>query len=182
MKLVEKALGDVALFESTVFGDDRGFFFESYNEKVFNELVGYKVTFKQDNHSKSQKGVLRGLHYQLNSPQGKLVRVIKGSVFDVAVDLRRCSSTFGQWYGVTLSSENKNLIWVPPGFAHGFVVLEDETEVLYKATEFYAPKDEYSILYNDQDIGINWPKLDSEILLSAKDTNGLTFAAAPYFK
>jgi dTDP-4-dehydrorhamnose 3,5-epimerase len=163
-----------------VFGDDRGFFFESFNAQAFRELTGIETQFVQDNHSKSGCNVLRGLHYQIQQPQGKLVRVVAGEVYDVAVDLRRHSSHFGHWVGVYLSAENKRQFWVPPGFAHGFVVLSESAEFLYKTTDYYAPVYERSILWNDPDLGIEWP-IAGEPILSAKDQAGTRFKAAEVF-
>lgn len=175
-----QAIPDVILFEPKVFGDDRGFFFESFNQKSFEEAVGHPVTFVQDNHSGSSKGVLRGLHYQIQQPQGKLVRVTAGEVFDVAVDLRRNSPTFGQWVGAYLSAENKRQLWVPEGFAHGFVTLSERAEFLYKTTDYYAPAFERSIAWNDPALSIEWP-LDGTPLLSAKDQAAVTLANAEVF-
>ena len=171
MNATRLAIPDVVLFEPKVFGDDRGFFFESFNQNVFEEIVGRPVSFVQDNHSRSLKGVLRGLHYQIKQPQGKLVRVVQGEVFDVAVDLRKSSATFGQWVGVHLSGENKKQLWVPEGFAHGFVVLSECAEFLYKTTDYWAPEHERSLAWNDPDVGVVWP-LDGAPLLSAKDVAG----------
>lgn len=168
MKATPLAIPEVILFEPKVFGDDRGFFFESFNHARFEEAVGHAVRFVQDNHSKSTKGVLRGLHYQIQQPQGKLVRVTQGEVFDVAVDIRRSSPTFGKWVGAHLSAENKHQLWVPEGFAHGFVVLSETAEFLYKTTDYYAPAHERSLLWNDTDLAINWP-LSIEPRLSQKD-------------
>ncbi|MBD9633124.1 MULTISPECIES: dTDP-4-dehydrorhamnose 3,5-epimerase [Pseudomonadaceae] len=173
MKATRLAIPDVILLEPRVFGDERGFFFESFNHRQFEEVVGRSVKFVQDNHSKSAKGVLRGLHYQLSQAQGKLVRVTAGEVFDVAVDLRKSSPTFGKWVGERLSAENKLQMWVPEGFAHGFVVLSESAEFLYKTTDFYAPEHERCIAWNDPALGIQWP-LEQPPQLSAKD------AAAPY--
>lgn len=169
MKATRLAIPDVMLFEPKVFGDDRGFFFESFNHAQFEEAIGRKVSFAQDNHSKSAKNVLRGLHYQIQQPQGKLVRVIAGEVFDVAVDIRKSSPTFGKWVGETLTAENKKQLWVPEGFAHGFVTLSENAEFLYKATNYYAPQFERSILWSDPTIGIQWP-LTSSPILSGKDS------------
>ena len=171
MKIIQTEIPDVLIIEPQVFGDERGFFFESYNEKAFLEKAGISECFVQDNHSRSAKNVLRGLHYQIEQPQGKLVRVVQGSVFDVAVDLRRNSKTFGQWVGVHLSAENKQQLWVPPGFAHGFVVLSDYADFLYKTTDFYAPQHERCILWNDPEIGIAW-QIQGEPILSQKDKAG----------
>ena len=178
----EELLPGVFLFEPKVFEDSRGFFFESFNDRIFSEATGLKSQlFKQDNHSKSNKGVLRGLHYQVDQTQGKLVRVVSGSVFDVAVDIRKSSPTFGQWVGVELSHSNKRQLWIPEGFAHGFVTLEDNTEFLYKATDFYMPSAERSILYNDPEIGIEWPRVE-EFVLSEKDKMGVLLKDADLFE
>jgi dTDP-4-dehydrorhamnose 3,5-epimerase len=174
MKVSATVLPEVKLIEPKVFGDARGFFYESWNAREFAE-AGIEAGFVQDNHSRSGKGVLRGLHYQLNRPQGKLVRVIEGSVFDVAVDIRRGSSNFGKWAGIELSAENRRMLWVPPGFAHGFIVLSESCEFLYKATDYYAPQFERAILWNDPELAIAWP-LEGAPLLSAKD------ASAPCLK
>lgn len=174
MRLIQTSLKDVVILEPKVFGDERGFFLESYNEATF-EALGLPTRFVQDNHSGSRKGVLRGLHYQLKQPQGKLVRALRGEIFDVAVDLRRDSTQFGQWFGTVLSAENRRMLWVPPGFGHGFLVLTDFAEVAYKATEFYAPAFERSLLWNDPAIGIDWP-LDGEPTLSDKDKAGSILA------
>ena len=162
------AIPEVLILEPKVFGDDRGFFFESFNQRDFQQITGLDVEFVQDNHSKSSKGVLRGLHYQIQHPQGKLVRVTKGAVFDVAVDLRRSSPSFGKWVGVELSAENKKQLWVPPGFAHGFVVTSDSAEFLYKTTDYWYPEHECSLLWSDARVGIQWP-VDGEPQLAAKD-------------
>lgn len=180
MQIQTTAILDVLIIEPTVFGDDRGFFYESFNQKRFAELTGVTRNFVQDNHSKSAKGVLRGLHYQIQQPQGKLVRVTAGEVFDVVVDLRKSSPTFGQWVGVVLSAANKRQLWVPEGFAHGFMVTSDHAEFLYKTTDYWAPEFERSILWNDPAIGINWP-LDGEPLLSGKDKVGALLANADVF-
>jgi len=166
VRLLDTALPDVKIIEPTVFGDDRGFFLESWNAKAFAD-AGLDLTFVQDNHSRSAKGVLRGLHYQVVQPQGKLVRVIAGRAYDVAVDIRRSSPGFGRWVGVELSAENKRMLWVPPGFAHGFLALQDGTDFIYKCTEFYAPQHERSLLWSDPAIGIEWPISPS--VLSQKD-------------
>ncbi len=176
MKRIETSIPDVVLIEPKVFGDARGFFYESWNQRTLTEL-GIDVEFVQDNHSKSQRNVLRGLHYQLEHPQGKLVRVVAGEVWDVAVDLRRSSSTFGQSVGFALSAENKRLAWIPPGFAHGFCVTSDSAEFLYKTTDYWHPNDEYSLLWNDPALKINWP-LSGEPLLAAKDAAGKPLADA----
>jgi len=177
MNVIETNIPDVKIIEPSVFGDERGFFMETWNQKKFEELVTGKSTkFVQDNHSKSKKGILRGLHYQTKDTQGKLVRVISGEVFDVAVDIRKCSPTFGQWVGVYLSAENKRQLWVPEGFAHGFYVTSDEAEFVYKCTNYYNPAAELSIAWDDSDIGIVWPLRDNQKpLLSNKDeqANGL---------
>lgn len=171
MKIIQTEIPEVLIIEPQVFGDERGFFFESYNEKALLEKAGVSPHFVQDNHSRSAKNVLRGLHYQIEQSQGKLVRVVEGAVFDVAVDLRKSSETFGQWVGVHLSAENKQQLWIPAGFAHGFVVLSDYAEFLYKTTDFYAPQHERSILWNDPDIGIDW-QIEGEPILSGKDKAG----------
>lgn len=168
MKVIPSRIPEVLLIEPKVFGDDRGFFFESFNAKAFEQATGLQRTFVQDNHSKSTKNVLRGLHYQIQQPQGKLVRVIQGAVFDVAVDLRKSSLTFCQWVGVHLSAENKQQLWVPEGFAHGFVVLSETAEFLYKTTDYYAPEHEHSVLWSDPAFGITWPIPEAPIL-AAKD-------------
>jgi len=168
VKVIETPIKDVLIIEPKVFGDDRGFFLESWNDATFKEL-GLDWTFVQDNHSRSAKGVLRGLHYQNPNPQGKLVRVVAGSVFDVAVDIRKGSPTFGQWTGVHLSAANKRMFWVGPGLAHGFLSLEDNTDFLYKCTSIYSPKDEQALMWNDPQVGIEWPLDGIEPTLSAKD-------------
>jgi dTDP-4-dehydrorhamnose 3,5-epimerase len=180
VRIAREALGGVLVLEPKVFGDARGFFFESWNQRDFNALVGREVPFVQDNHSASGRGVLRGLHYQLPKPQGKLVRVISGEVFDVAVDLRRSSPTFGQWTGERLSAENRLMMWIPEGFAHGFVVLSDSSEFLYKATDFYAPENERTLLWNDPALGIEWP-CEGAPLLKPKDAAGRPLAAIETF-
>jgi dTDP-4-dehydrorhamnose 3,5-epimerase len=180
MNVIETEIPDVLLIEPTVFGDDRGFFFESYNYRTFSDKVRITASFVQDNHSRSAQGVLRGLHYQIQQPQGKLVRVVVGSIFDVAVDIRKSSPTFGQWVSCTLSADNKQQFWVPPGFAHGFLVLSDVAEVLYKTTSFYAPEYERSILWNDPDLAIAWP-LTTDPILSKKDAAGQRLQAAEVF-
>jgi len=180
MKATPLAIPEVILFEPKVFGDDRGFFFESFNHARFEEAVGHPVKFVQDNHSKSVKGVLRGLHYQIQQPQGKLVRVVQGAVFDVAVDIRKSSPTFGQWVGALLTGENKHQFWVPEGFAHGFVVLSDTAEFLYKTTDYYAPAHERSILWNDPDLAIDWTT-DVTPILSGKDQAAATLKSADLF-
>jgi len=177
MKATHLAIPDVVLLTPNIFGDDRGFFYESFNHKTFEEIIGRSVNFVQDNHSCSSRGVLRGLHYQVNTPQGKLVRVTRGEVFDVAVDLRRSSETFGRWVGAILSAENKQQLWVPEGFAHGFLVLSDAAEFLYKTTDYYSPADERCISWHDKDLGIDWPHL-ADAALSAKDAAGLSLKLA----
>lgn len=175
------AIPEVVLFEPKVFGDERGFFMESFNQAVFNKLTGLDVNFVQDNHSKSSQGVLRGLHYQLApKSQGKLVRAVRGAVFDVAVDIRKSSPTFGQWVGAELSEVNHQQLWVPPGFAHGFVVLSESAQFLYKTTDYYAPDLERSILWNDPDLAIEWPD-GIKPQLSPKDEQGRRFKDAEYF-
>ena len=181
MRIVKTTIPDLLILEPNVFGDDRGFFFESFNQQTFENLTGIKANFVQDNHSKSAANVLRGLHYQIEQAQGKLVRVTSGEVFDVAVDIRRQSATFGKWVGVLLSAENKRQMWIPPGFAHGFVVLKDNTEFLYKTTDYYAPQYERCIRWDDPAIGIQWPITQSPIL-SAKDQQGLPLSQAEVFK
>ncbi len=180
MNVIKTPLDGVLVIEPTVFGDQRGFFYESFNAQRFAEQTGVDVQFVQDNHSRSAKGVLRGLHYQIAQAQGKLVRVTTGAVFDVAVDLRKSSPTFGRWYGLELSAENKRQLWIPAGFAHGFVVTSDVAEFLYKTTDYYAPAHERSVIWNDPAIGIDWP-LDGEPLLSAKDKAGVPLAQAEVF-
>jgi len=182
MNIIQTNIPDVLVFEPKVFGDDRGFFYESFNKKVFEAAVGKQVDFVQDNHSKSSKNVLRGMHYQTEQVQGKLVRVTQGEVFDVAVDLRRSSPTFGQWVGQVLSAENKRMMWVPPCFAHGFLVLSDTAEFLYKTTDFYAPEHEQSLQWDDASVGIDWPLGGAMPALSTKDTKGLSLQDAPTFK
>ena len=181
MQVVQTAIPDVLILEPRVFGDDRGFFFESFNQKTFQKFTGIKANFVQDNHSKSAASVLRGLHYQIEQVQGKLVRVTAGEVFDVAVDIRRQSATFGKWVGVSLSAENKRQMWIPPGFAHGFVVLKDNTEFLYKTTDYYAPQYERCIRWDDPTIGIEWPITHAPIL-SDKDQLGLALSQAEVFE
>jgi dTDP-4-dehydrorhamnose 3,5-epimerase len=180
MKAVATSLEPVVVIEPAVFGDERGWFYESWNRERFNALVGRDVQFAQDNHSFSVRGILRGLHYQVRQPQGKLVRVIAGEVFDVAVDLRRSSPTFGQWTGQRLSAANRRMMWIPEGFAHGFVVLSESAEFLYKATDFYAPQHERTLLWNDPAIGIDW-QYDGTPLLKPKDAAGARLADAETF-
>ena len=182
MKVTPLSIPDVLLLESRVFEDERGFFFESYNQKIFNEAVGHPVTFVQDNHSRSVHGTLRCLHYQLPPhAQGKLVRVTKGEVFDVAVDIRRDSRTFGQWVGATISADNRCQMWIPAGFAHGFLVTSDVAEFQYKCTDFYAPAHEASIHWEDPELGIDWPMGDSQVLVSPKDGQAPSFRDAEHF-
>ncbi|WP_310196473.1 dTDP-4-dehydrorhamnose 3,5-epimerase [Pseudomonas hunanensis] len=180
MKATSLAIPEVILFEPKVFGDARGFFLESFNQKVFEEAVGRAVSFVQDNHSKSTRQVLRGLHYQISQPQGKLVRVVSGEVFDVAVDLRRSSPTFGQWVGAVLSEHNKHQLWVPEGFAHGFLVLSESAEFLYKTTDYYAPAHERCLAWDDPDVAIEWP-LEVAPTLSEKDQAGKSLRTAECF-
>ena len=180
MKATRLAIPDVVLIEPKVFGDARGFFFESFNQKAFNEATGTNHAFVQDNHSRSSQGVLRGLHYQIQQPQGKLVRVARGRVWDVAVDIRKSSPTFGQWVGAELSEDNQHQLWVPPGFAHGFVVLSESADFLYKTTDYYAPEHERCIAWNDPQLAIRWP-YEAEPRLSAKDALGVMLAQAEVF-
>ncbi|EKO3465768.1 dTDP-4-dehydrorhamnose 3,5-epimerase [Vibrio fluvialis] len=181
MKVIDTKIPDVKIIEPTVFGDERGFFMETWNQKRFEELVTSKsIKFVQDNHSKSKKGILRGLHYQTEHTQGKLVRVVSGEVFDVAVDLRKNSPTFGEWVGEFLSSDNKRQLWIPEGFAHGFYVTSEEAEFVYKCTNYYDPKSEVSIMWNDKELDINWP-ITSTPLLSDKDLSGVNFKKAKFF-
>jgi dTDP-4-dehydrorhamnose 3,5-epimerase len=180
MNCRETKIPEVLVLEPKVFGDERGFFLESYNQKSF-EALGLKRTFVQDNHSRSTRNVLRGMHYQLGQPQGKLIRVVSGSIWDVAVDVRRSSPTFGQWVAEELSAENRRIFWIPEGFAHGFIVTSDSAEVLYKATDFYAPAGERSLLWNDPELAIPWP-LNGEPLISQKDSAGLPLSQAELFE
>lgn len=180
MKVIPSTIPDVLILEPIVYGDERGFFFESYNEKVLAEVAGISAHFIQDNHSRSEKNVLRGLHYQIKQPQGKLVRVVAGEVFDVAVDIRKSSPTFGKWAGFKLSAENKRMAWIPPGFAHGFLVLSDYAEFLYKTTDYWAPEHERCIAWNDPDLDVLWP-LSCVPVLSAKDTQGARLSDAEVF-
>lgn len=180
MKAIPTAIPDVLIVEPAVFGDARGAFYESWNQRAFDALVGREVRFVQDNHSSSVKGVLRGMHYQVQSAQGKLVRVTEGEVFDVAVDLRRSSPTFGRWVGERLSAENHRMFWIPEGFAHGFLVLSERAQFLYKATDYYAPAHERSLLWNDPAVGIAWP-LEGEPILKPKDAAGAPLAQAETF-
>lgn len=181
MKVIATKIPDVLIIKPKVFGDERGFFFESFNKKTFEEMTGVTADFVQDNYSKSSRGVLRGLHYQIKQPQGKLVRVARGEVFDVAVDLRKSSPTFGQWVGEVLSADNKRQLWVPPGFAHGFVVLSDTAEFLYKTTDYYAPEHERCIKWNDAELAIDWYYTD-EPVVSEKDGSGKQFKDVDYFE
>ena len=180
MQATRLAIPDVVLIEPKVFGDARGFFYESFNQRASNEATGTDYQFVQDNHSRSSQGVLRGLHYQIQQAQGKLVRVVQGAVFDVAVDIRKSSPTFGQWVGAELSADNHRQLWVPPGFAHGFVVLSDTAEFLYKTTDYYAPQHERCIAWNDPALAIDW-QFAGEPRLSAKDAQGLSLAQAEVF-
>lgn len=175
MRVIPTDLPEVLILEPKVFGDARGFFMESYNARVFEDVTGLNPVFVQDNHSRSARGVLRGLHYQIRQPQGKLMRVVRGRAFDVAVDLRRSSPRFGQWTGVELSEVNHRMLWVPPGFAHGFLVLSEEVDFLYKTTDYYAPEHEHCLMWNDPEVGVRWP-LEGEPLLSAKDRGGRPLA------
>jgi dTDP-4-dehydrorhamnose 3,5-epimerase len=181
MNVIDTIIPDVKIIEPKVFGDSRGFFYESFNARQFHQATGLDIEFVQDNHSKSGLGVLRGLHYQIEQPQGKLVRVISGKVFDVAVDARKSSPTFGRWVGEILSADNCRQMWVPPGFAHGFLVLADETEFLYKTTDYYAPEHERTIQWDDPDLAIDWPIDGFEPRLSDKDQHGVSFAEVEYF-
>jgi len=180
MKILKTEIPEVLILEPKLFGDERGFFFESFNQRAWREATGLDVTFVQDNHSRSRRGVLRGLHYQVLSPQGKLVRCVKGEIFDVAVDLRRSSVTFSRWVAARLSAENRRQMWVPEGFAHGFLVLSEDAEVLYKTTDYYDPAGERCIAWNDPDLAVDWP-LDGQPVLSAKDAVGAPFAEAETF-
>jgi dTDP-4-dehydrorhamnose 3,5-epimerase len=180
VKVIPTAIPDVIIFEPKVFGDERGFFFECFNRRQFAEFTGRNVDFVQDNHSRSAKNVLRGLHYQIQHPQGKLVRVVQGAVFDVAVDIRRSSPTFGQHVALELSAANKRMLWIPEGFAHGFLVLSESAEFLYKTTDYWAPEFERSIAWNDPAIGIRWP-IEVEPTLSAKDQQAKLLAKAELF-
>jgi dTDP-4-dehydrorhamnose 3,5-epimerase len=182
MQVTPTPLPGVMIVEPKVFGDDRGFFFESFNQRAFDAAVGTHIEFVQDNHSRSMRGVLRGLHYQLDPhAQGKLVRVVRGSAFDVAVDIRRSSRTFGQWFGLTLDGKSSKQLWIPPGFAHGFLALEDDTHFLYKTTDYYAKDCERAIIWNDETLRIDWPDLGMSPLLAAKDAAAPAFAQADTF-
>lgn len=180
MKITPTSIPEVLVFEPAVFGDHRGFFYESYNAREFAQATGVPANFVQDNHSRSAKNVLRGLHYQIRQPQGKLIRVIAGSIFDVVVDIRRSSPFFGRWIGVELSAENRRQLWVPPGFAHGFLVTSESAECLYKTTDYWSPEHERSILWNDPELAIEWP-LAGEPMLSGKDSQGKLLADADTF-
>lgn len=180
MNIISTLIPEVLVIEPKVFSDERGFFYESFNQGNFEQVTGLKLTFVQDNHSKSARNVLRGLHYQIQQPQGKLVRVVQGEVFDVAVDIRKSSPTFGQWVGEILSAENKKQLWVPEGFAHGFLVLSETAEFLYKTTDYYAPQHERCIAWNDPYLAINWP-IESMPSLSGKDAQGCTLQLAELF-
>lgn len=183
MKVIDTAIAEIKIIEPTVFGDARGFFYESYNERQFRELIDLNIHFVQDNHSRSERGVLRGLHYQIRQPQGKLVRVVVGEVFDVAVDLRRHSATFGKHVAVTLSAQNRRMLWVPEGFAHGFLVLSDVAEFLYKTTDYYAPQHERSLLWNDPALAIDWPIESSDApKLKKADASAPPLANAEWFE
>ena len=180
MKVTRLAIPDVVLIEPKVFGDDRGFFFESFNQAKFESAIGTKANFVQDNHSRSAKNVLRGLHYQIQQPQAKLVRVVAGEVFDVVVDIRKSSPTFGRWVGEILSADNKKQLWIPQGFAHGFVVLSDTAEFLYKTTDYWAPEYERCIIWDDSNLAIDWP-ISGTPVISGKDVQGVEFQAAEVF-
>ena len=180
MKSTRLAIPEVLLLEPRVFGDERGFFYESFNQRTFESIVGKRINFVQSNHSRSMRHVLRGLHYQIKQAQGKLVRVVNGKVFDVAVDIRRSSPTFGQWVGEILSAENKRQLWVPPGFAHGFIVLSEDAEFLYNTTDYWAPEHERCIVWNDPTLAIDWP-LTGKPILSEKDARGTAFDAAEVY-
>jgi dTDP-4-dehydrorhamnose 3,5-epimerase len=182
VKATPTAIPDVLLIEPQVFGDARGFFFESFNQRDFAQATGVHAAFVQDNHSRSARGVLRGLHYQIRQPQGKLVRVVAGTVFDVVIDLRRASPSFGQWVGAVLSEDNKTQLWIPPGCAHGFVVLSESADFLYKTTDYYAPEHERCIAWNDPTLNIDWPDLGQAPVLSAKDAAGVSWADALFFE
>lgn len=181
MKIINTSIPDLKIIEPKVFGDDRGFFFESYNQNNLKSLAGISEDFVQDNHSRSSQGVLRGLHYQLKNPQGKLVRVVTGEVYDVVVDLRKSSKTFGKWVGVHLSEQNKRMLFVPAGFAHGFLVLSESADFLYKTTSFYDPESERCLMWNDEDLAITWPLDGKNPILSSKDILGTTFKMVETF-
>ncbi len=181
MQITKAAIPDILLISPKVFGDARGFFFESFNARDFQTACGFTPNFVQDNHSRSAKGILRGMHYQLKKPQGKLVRVVRGAVWDVAVDMRQSSPTFGKAVGTELSEENHTQIWIPPGFAHGFLTLTDSADFIYKTTDYYAPEDEHCVAWNDVQLNIAWP-LAGEPILSPRDAKGVSFASAPAFE
>lgn len=182
MKVIPTQLNDVFVIEMPFFGDERGFFMESFNQRQFDDAIGISTIFVQDNHSKSSQGVLRGLHYQVSSTQGKLVRVIAGRVFDVVVDLRKSSTTFGKWQGFELSGDNKKQLWIPEGFAHGFLSLTDNVEFVYKTTDYYSPNAERTIMWNDSELGIDWPIDGLELVISEKDQAGVSFSDAQVFE
>ena len=182
MQVVATPIEGLLVLEPKVFGDDRGFFFESFNERNFRERTGVELPFVQDNHSRSARGVLRGLHYQIRQPQGKLVRAVRGAVYDVALDVRRASATFGQWFGIELSEQNKRMLWVPPGFAHGFCVVSESADFLYKTTDYWAPDHERAVAWNDPKLAIPWPLGGIEPMLSAKDRAGVPLAQAEVFE
>lgn len=181
MNIIPTEIPEILIIEPRVFGDDRGFFYESFNQRVWEEKTGLKTRFVQDNHSRSGRNVLRGLHYQISQPQGKLVRVTSGEVFDVTVDIRKSSPTFGKWVGVILSAADRRMLWIPEGFAHGFLVMSDFAEFLYKTTDYWAPEHERTILWNDPELAINWP-IDRKPILSAKDAEGNLFSKAELFE
>ena len=181
MNVIETTIPDVLIIEPIVFRDDRGIFFESYNQKIFSKKTGLNLNFVQDNYSRSKKNVLRGMHYQIKYPQGKIVSVLRGEVFDVVIDLRTASSTFGKWFGVILSEENNRQLWIPPGFAHGFLVISDSADFFYKTTDYYAPQYERCIRWDDQDISIKWPISGINPILTPKDAQGLSFKIADVF-
>ena len=181
MKVTPTKIPDALIIEPDVFGDDRGFFYESYNKKKFEQATGLDVEFVQDNHSRSTKGVLRGLHYQIRQPQGKLVRVTDGEVLDIVVDVRKSSATFGEWESIHLSADNKRQLWIPEGFAHGFIVVSESADFLYKTTDFYAPEHERCIRWDDESLGIDW-QVDGDPLISDKDADGKSFTDAEYFE
>ena len=180
MNVIRTGMPDVLILEPKVFGDDRGFFLESYNKRVFREATGLEVEFVQDNHSRSARNVLRGLHYQIRQAQGKLVRVVSGEIYDVAVDLRKSSATFGRWVGFSLTAESRQTAWIPPGFAHGFLVMSAYAEVLYKATDYYAPQHEKALLWSDERVGVRWPLTEPPIL-SGKDSGGTALRDAEVY-
>lgn len=183
MKVIPTAIPDVIILEPKVFGDSRGFFFESFNQQLFNNAIGQNVQFVQDNHSRSKKGVLRGLHYQIEQPQGKLVWVARGAIFDVAVDIRKSSPTFGKWVGIELNEENHSQLWVPAGFAHGFIVLSESADFLYKTTDYYAPEYDRSIKWDDKDLNIEWPLFGgNNPILSEKDAKAKAFKNSEYYQ